>query len=326
MTKSEFIETLNEWGRKKIPFLFLVDFEIQKPIAIKLIEVDPQEIFFSINGFSNDSHKNNASNVEVKLEFQNDAISYQEYKSKFDFIKDRLCYGDSFLTNLTKKTAIKLNQSLQQLYFLAKAKYKLFYKDEFLMFSPETFIKIENEKIFSYPMKGTIDASIENAKEIILSDAKETAEHITIVDLIRNDLSAVATDVKVTKFRYVDEVKTTSKNLLQVSSEVEGKLPPNYLSNLGTLLVSSLPAGSVSGAPKTKTLEIIRTAEGEDRGFYTGVFGYFDGTVLDSGVMIRYIEKQGDQFHYRSGGGITAQSEIQKEYQELIDKIYVPVD
>ena len=100
----------------------------------------------------------------------------------------------------------------------------------------------------------------------------------------------------------------------------------NYLSNLGTLLVSLLPAGSVSGAPKTKTLEIIRIAEGENRGFYTGAFGYFDGTVLDSGVMIRYIEKQGDQFYYRSGGGVTAQSELQKEYQELIDKIYVPVD
>jgi para-aminobenzoate synthetase component 1 len=90
--------------------------------------------------------------------------------------------------------------------------------------------------------------------------------------------------------------------------------------------VSLLPAGSVCGAPKAKTLEIIRTAESEDRGYYTGVVGWFDGSKLDSGVMISYIEKQGDHFYYRSGGGITDQSELQKEYQELIDKIYVPVD
>jgi para-aminobenzoate synthetase component 1 len=81
----------------------------------------------------------------------------------------------------------------------------------------------------------------------------------------------------------------------------------------------------VSGAPKNKTRTIISEAEKEKRGYYTGVAGYFDGDQIDSGVMIRFIEQEGDQFYYRSGGGITSQSQAQSEYQEMIDKIYAPI-
>ena len=93
-----------------------------------------------------------------------------------------------------------------------------------------------------------------------------------------------------------------------------------------TFFFSLLPAGSVSGAPKPKTIAIIREAEKESRGYYTGVFGYFDGHELNSGVMIRFIEKQGNTYYYRSGGGITTQSDALTEYQETISKVYVPVD
>lgn len=175
-------------------------------------------------------------------------------------------------------------------------------------------------------MKGTIDTSIPDAKEKILADPKELAEHVTIVDLIRNDISQVASNVRVERFRYIEEVKTQDKNLLQVSSEIVGDLKSGYASQIGNLIVSLLPAGSVSGAPKTKTLEIIREAEKEKRDYYTGVFGYFDGDDLDSGVMIRFIERNGDKLFYRSGGGITTQSSAVAEYQELIDKVYVPID
>jgi para-aminobenzoate synthetase component I len=163
------------------------------------------------------------------------------------------------------------------------------------------------------------------AKEKILADKKELAEHVTIVDLIRNDLSQVASQVDVTRFRYVEEVRTGSKNLLQVSSEICGQLDAGYQNHLGDILLKLLPAGSVSGAPKPKTLEIIKDVEGEDRGFYTGVFGYFDGEKLDSGVMIRFIERRAGKYFYRSGGGITTQSVAESEYQEAIDKVYVPV-
>lgn len=86
-----------------------------------------------------------------------------------------------------------------------------------------------------------------------------------------------------------------------------------------------LPAGSISGAPKEETVRIIQQAEQEPRGFYTVVFGYYDGTVLDTAVLIRYIEKEGDKYYYRSGGGITAYSDCKSEYEEVIEKVYLPI-
>ena len=150
----------------------------------------------------------------------------------------------------------------------SRAKYKLLFNNRFTVFSPETFIKIEEGKIWSYPMKGTIDAGIEGAAEKILADTKEQWEHNTIVDLIRNDLSMVAKGVEVSRFRYIDRLRTFDKELLQVSSEVCGALPGDWKSVLGEILVRQLPAGSVSGAPKKKTLELIAAAEQERRGYF----------------------------------------------------------
>jgi para-aminobenzoate synthetase component 1 len=113
--------------------------------------------------------------------------------------------------------------------------------------------------------------------------------------------------------------------LLQVSSEISGTLRPGHESHLGDIITGMLPAGSVTGAPKKQTLEIIRECEIYDRGWYTGVFGVFDGESLDSAIMIRYIEKDSGRLIYKSGGGITYMSDPRKEYMELISKIYVPV-
>ncbi len=187
------------------------------------------------------------------------------------------------------------------------------------------FITIENGVISTHPMKGTIDADLPDAEKTVLEDEKEKAEHYTIVDLLRNDLSMVAKKVRVQKFRYIDHLKTSRKNLLQVSSEITGQLPESYHEQLGDILFRLLPAGSVSGAPKKKTLEIIKSAEKESRGYYTGVAGFYDGQSLKSFVMIRYISQQNNQLFYHSGGGITVNSQVEKEFKELNDKIYVPV-
>lgn len=340
MSISEFESTLNQWGRDQVPFLFLVDFEMENLLAWKIGET-PKAVLFSINEppdlfrFAPAPAKNKAlfpspseggrrrerARAMVRLH----PLSLSDYKSKFDFVQGRIHVGDSYLTNLTIKTKIELSFSLEELFFASIAKYKLCWKNRFLVFSPEPFIQIKNGKIFSFPMKGTIDAALHDAAEKIFSDPKELSEHVTIVDLIRNDLSAIATKVTVNRFRYAERIRTDRKDLLQVSSEISGDLSGNYASTIGTILISLLPAGSVSGAPKKKTIQIIREAEKEKRGFYTGVFGCFDGRNLDSAVMIRFIEQAGENFYYRSGGGITAQSEVEKEYQEAIDKIYVPV-
>jgi para-aminobenzoate synthetase component 1 len=322
MNIGEFRSTLNEWGQQRVPFLFVVDFEMEKPIVWKADEINNNETLFDLNGVTN-------SNQILKYQpvnLEKFPIDLKDYEEKFSYVHNRLNYGDSFLTNLTFKTAININQPLKNLFYLSKAKYRLWLKDRFLVFSPETFVQINEGKIFSFPMKGTIDADKENARETILADRKELAEHVTIVDLIRNDISQIATNVAVSRFRYVEEIKTAHKHLLQVSSEVIGDLPSDYRDHLGDIIIRLLPAGSVSGAPKWKTLEIIKEAENERRGYYTGVMGYFDGKSLDSGVMIRFIEENDGQFFYRSGGGITTQSDMQQEYQEAIDKIYVPIN
>jgi para-aminobenzoate synthetase component I len=331
MTIQEFRETLNTWGREKVPFLFWIDFELEKPVAIKLSDVNAKETLFDVNGTTN--FKRSKSNwlslfkkSNRKVSIEKHPVSFEAYQNKLSKVQYHLNYGDSFLCNFTTKTEVELSHSLEEIFELSRAKYKLFIRDQFLVFSPEIFVRIEDGKIFSYPMKGTIDASIPEASEVILNDVKEEAEHVTIVDLIRNDLSMVATDVHVSRFRYIDEIKTSQKKLLQVSSEIVGTLPKNYHQKLGDILLTLLPAGSICGAPKKKTVEIIGQAEQEKRGYYTGIFGYYDGTSLDSGVMIRFIEQVNNKFYYRSGGGITTQSDSQTEYQEMIDKVYVPVD
>jgi 16S rRNA (guanine527-N7)-methyltransferase len=196
----------------------------------------------------------------------------------------------------------------------------LFYKGS------RVFDEIENNTIATYPMKGTIDAHLPNAKETILADEKEMAEHVMIVDLMRNDLGIIGSDIKVEKFRYVEKIKAGEKELLQVSSKITATLPSDWKENLGTLLDHILPAGSISGTPKKSTINIINHVENFDRDFYTGIFGVFDGASLRSGVMIRFIEKKNGQLFYKSGGGITIDSDAKSEHKELIDKIYLPLD
>ena len=278
-------------------------------------------IYFNVNGIGNNSDVE-CSDVPVKM--VKHPVEQNEYDHAFNIVHRNLAAGNSYLTNLTFPTAIELNVSLTEIFARSKARYRLLFTDQFVVFSPEIFVQIEAGIIRSFPMKGTIDASLPDSAKVILADPKETAEHNTIVDLIRNDLSMVATNVKVNRFRYIEEIVTQKKILLQVSSEISGNLPGNYLSNLGNILRKLLPAGSISGAPKAKTLLIIREAETYSRGFYTGVFGYFDGSKLDSGVMIRFIKKENEKLFFCSGGGITANSNPQAEFNELKDKVYVP--
>jgi para-aminobenzoate synthetase component I len=305
------------------PFLFILDFSLKSPVLIPTAECESHRVFYEIEGISNFSIEKQSSTEEIKL--KKFPLPYPEYLQAFEIVQDEIHKGNSYLVNLTFPTPIELNVSLTEVFHRCSAKYKLFYKDRFLVFSPESFVKISNGRITTFPMKGTIDAGIENAENLLLQNSKETAEHATIVDLLRNDLSRVAKVVEVEKYRYIEKINTSGKDLLQMSSAISGELPPDYLDKLGDIILALLPAGSVSGAPKKSTLEIIAKAEKHERGYYTGIFGIFDGANLNSGVMIRYIENKNGQLVYKSGGGITSNSNPQEEYQELIDKIYVPV-
>lgn len=312
---------MNILGKQGKPFAFVVDFEMKKPLLFESPE-NTEKLWVQIPGFSNiPGRVLKSKNVEWKTA----PVTFNKYKTGFELVKRHILNGDTYLLNFTQPTPVQTNCSLEEIFQISSARYKILIKDEFVCFSPEPFIKTENGKIFSFPMKGTIDAEIENAENLILNDTKEMAEHNTIVDLIRNDLSLVAENVRVEKFRYLELIQTNRKNLWQVSSQISGELPENYAEKLGNIVFSMLPAGSISGAPKKKTVEIIRKAENYERGYYTGIFGYFDGKNLDSCVIIRYLENQNGQLVYKSGGGITFMSEAEKEYEEMLNKVYVPV-
>ena len=322
-SKDEAIEAMNSLGSNRIPFLFIIDFLMQSPIVIPLSEVDSSSILYNIQGNSNYTH---CSGRQAQVLMEKYPVSFERYSAAFKHVEKNIKDGNSYLLNLTFPTRIEINKSLREIFFISNARYKLIIEDRFVVFSPESFVQIHNGVISSYPMKGTIDASIEKAGKIILESRKETAEHTTIVDLIRNDLSIIASDVKVETFRYIEEITTNEKKLLQVSSKISGFLGTDYHKQIGTLMFKLLPAGSISGAPKKKTVEIILESEQYERGYYTGVFGIFNGRDLDSGIMIRYIEKIDGRMFYKSGGGITSLSTVEAEYQEMIDKVYVPVN
>jgi para-aminobenzoate synthetase component 1 len=322
MTKIEFIKKMNYFGSIRQAFLFVIDYEFYNPLIFELKDINSSEIKFQTEILSNYSK---TFDEKPKFEFSKNPVKFYEYSAAFEHVKNNILNGNSYLLNLTFPTEISSNLNIEDIYNYSNAKYKLWIKDKFVCFSPEIFVKINNNIISSYPMKGTIDADLPNALEIILNDEKEFAEHNTIVDLIRNDLSIISDNVRVTKFRYPDYLQTNNKNLIQISSEICGDLPVDYHNNIGDIIAGLLPAGSVTGAPKAKTLEIISQAENYKRGYYTGVFGVFDGKNLDSAVLIRFIEQNEKRLIFKSGGGITSMSDVNSEFQELIDKVYVPI-
>jgi len=314
------MQQINELASKREPFLFVLSYDLKKKFIQKLDELEG-DIFFKIGNQRNYPQ----TPIQKKYYLKKSPLDFQTYQQSLERVLEEIRSGNTYLLNLTFKTLIETNLTLKEIFTYARAKYKLYFKDEFICFSPEKFIEIEGNQIATYPMKGTIEASTSNAKESILSNEKEMAEHVMIVDLMRNDLGMVGTAVQVEKFRYVEKIKAGDKELLQVSSKITATLPTDWHENLGEILQTLLPAGSITGTPKLHTIKIIDNIENYERGFYTGVFGIFDGKNLYSAVMIRFIEKSDNKLYYKSGGGITIDSDAKLEYEELIDKIYLPL-
>jgi para-aminobenzoate synthetase component 1 len=314
---------MNYLGKKRCPFLFVIDFEQRQPLVIPLEDIDPEVLQYDFP-----EQKNGAILPGPAIEhivFKAVPIPFTRYNQSYELVQKHLRHGDSFLLNLTFPTRLTTNLTIRQMFEITNAPYRLWWRGHFSCFSPETFVRIRQGRIFSYPMKGTLDTRERGGAAVLLNNPKEKAEHATIVDLIRNDLSQVARKVRVDRYRYLEKIPTSRGGIWQTSSEVSGTLPANYHEMLGDLLCRLLPAGSISGAPKPKTVEIIREAEGYERGYYTGVAGIFDGRDLDSAVLIRYVEETPDGLFFKSGGGITTFSEVEKEYREMIRKVDLPM-
>ncbi|SEP64094.1 aminodeoxychorismate synthase component I [Neolewinella agarilytica] len=316
-------QRLNDLGRRSCPCFFLMDFEQEFPRVWELAERE-----WDMPRFSFPRHPETGT-PPIGLRAPKllaDHIDAKTFERAFSVVQAGLRRGDSFLTNLTFPVPVQLTTALEEIYWQSDAKYRILWEGHFVCFSPETFITIDKEGyIESRPMKGTaLDTPA--ARNALLNSQKEIAEHATIVDLIRNDLSQVARKVRVTDYRYFHKIATSRRGLVQTSSKIGGQLPEDWKSGLGDILTKLLPAGSVSGAPKPATLDIIRRAEGQKRGYYCGIGGYFDGETVDTCVLIRFIEKtdSGD-YLFRSGGGITARSDWEEEYKELKAKVRIPL-
>ncbi|MGJ0302927.1 aminodeoxychorismate synthase component I [Aliarcobacter cryaerophilus] len=309
---------LNKSGSLKEPFLFLISYDLEK-IYIEKLQNLSQNIKFEIDS----KNKKNIKDYSLKKY----PISFDEYKKKFDLIQDEIKNGNSYLLNLTAQTKIDTNLTLDNIYEASSSLLKLRVKLDdldFVCFSPEKFIDIKDNKIYTYPMKGTIDSNLTDAKNILLNSKKELAEHTMVVDLLRNDLGKVANNIKVEEFRKFSKISTKDRELFQTSSIISGDLQNNWQEKMGDVLSNILPAGSITGTPKKSTIEILKNIENYDRGFYSGIFGIFDGINLKSFVLIRFIENINNELFYKSGGGITSDSIAKEEYEELLNKVYLP--
>lgn len=310
-------DKLNSLGAQKKPFFFAISFDTSELLILNADELN-ENIAFDMNGIK--SLFQPKSLILPKIQSTN-PISFDEYKYRFNKLQERISCGDTYLANLTAQTRIKLSGDLSSIYTYAKAPFKLFMNNCFVSFSPERFINIINNTITTFPMKGT---AIENSLDALLRSDKEMAEHTMSVDLLRNDMSLVASNVRLKEFRKATLIKAGDKKVWQTSSKISGELDNSWPNFIGDILAKLLPAGSISGTPKKMTVKILKEIEGYNRGFFTGIFGYFGGDFLDSAVAIRFIEQTNNGFVYKSGGGVTTNSCATDEYQELLTKIYLP--
>ncbi|RZM20863.1 MAG: anthranilate synthase component I family protein, partial [Pedobacter sp.] len=187
--------------------------------------------------------------------------------------------------------------------------------------SPESQVIISNGKAIVHPIAGTFkrsgdDETDKQRVEQLRLDPKENAEHVMLVDLARNDLSRVCTEVTVTDFKKIQYYS----HVIHLVSEVQGKLAEG--SSAFNILGSSFPAGTLSGAPKYKAMQIIAATENIARGFYGGAIGFIglDGSC-NHAIMIRTFLSRNNTLVYQAGAGVVAASDPESELQEVNNKL-----
>ena len=188
--------------------------------------------------------------------------------------------------------------------------------------SPEMLLRCEHDELTTRPIAGTRKRGKDAAEDkrlekSLLNDPKEKAEHIMLVDLARNDLGRIAEKATVNLSTFMSVEKFS--HVMHIVSEVRAKL--NRKENIFSSLISCFPAGTVSGAPKVRAMQIINELESEKRGIYAGAVGYFSFTKsLDTCIIIRTIVFKGNKAYIQAGAGIVADSVPENEYKETISK------
>ena len=254
-------------------------------------------------------------------------ISQREYAKKIKKIKYYLEQGLSYQVNFTFKEKFDFAGDVVSLYSDLRNSQPTPYsalintsEEKILSLSPELFYRIDKNKIIARPMKGTIkrgQTQEEDArsKTDLKRSKKVRAENLMIVDLLRNDLGRISRLVRVPKLFNIEKHPT----LYQMTSTIEGKLRENL--RLKEVFSSLFPCGSVTGAPKIKTIELIKGLEKEPRGIYTGAIGYISPRGKSCfNVSIRTVQIKKNKGELGIGGGIVYDSKAKAEYEEALLK------
>jgi len=274
------------------------------------------------------------SNLNIKLQkFEADnneisSISDEDYKNLVKYGKYHCHRGDVFQIVLSRRFSQTYKGDDFNVYRALRSinpSPYLFYFDygDYHIFgsSPETQLKVKNGRAYINPIAGTFkrtgndEYDKEQAKNL-LKDPKENAEHVMLVDLARNDLSRYGTDVKVDKFK---EIQFYS-HVIHMVSTVSAQLNNNF--DCIDMFTATFPAGTLSGAPKFKAMELIDKYEKQARGYYGGAIGYIglDGT-LNMAILIRTFLSKSNVLYYQAGAGIVADSQEENELQEVNNKL-----
>jgi anthranilate synthase component 1 len=255
-------------------------------------------------------------------------ISDEQYKQLVTKGKEHCYRGDVFQIVLSRQfsqtfigddfnvyRALRSINPSPYLFYFDYKNYRIFGS------SPEAQIKIKKERATINPIAGTFkrtgnDEQDKQLAKELSEDKKENAEHVMLVDLARNDLSRHSSDVRVDSYR---EIQYYS-HVLHMVSTVSGKLhKPDMVVDM---FMSTFPAGTLSGAPKYKAMELIDKYENQNRGYYGGAIGYigFDGT-LNHAIMIRTFLSKENTLYYQAGAGIVSVSNEESELQEVNNKL-----
>ena len=269
--------------------------------------------------------KNNKENLDFKSNY-----TKNEYFKIIRKAKSYIKKGDIFQVVPSQRFKSKYNLSAISLYrslrrlnpspFLVNLNFKNF---GLVASSPEILVRLRNEKITIRPIAGTrkrgknINEDLELSKDL-LNDKKELAEHLMLLDLGRNDVGKIAEigTVKVTEKMIIEYYS----HVMHIVSNVEGKINPKY--DALDSLISGFPAGTVSGAPKIRAMEIIEELENINRSFYGGAMGYFDSNGnMDTCISLRTGLVKDKVLYLQAGGGVVYDSDPEKEYQETMNKV-----
>jgi anthranilate synthase component 1 len=254
----------------------------------------------------------------------------EEYEENVRKAKEYIAAGDAFQIVLSQRFSRRTNASPLTIYRALRAvnpspyMFLLRFSEDFTLIgaSPEMMVRLEDGIATTRPIagsrpRGSTPKEDKQLEEEMLADPKERAEHVMLVDLGRNDLGRVCEygTVKVTDMMYAERYS----HIMHIVSNVQGKL--RYGLTAFDLLRATFPAGTLSGAPKVRAMEIIEELEGTRRGVYGGAVGYFsyDGS-MDTCITIRAALMQGDTVHFQAGAGIVADSVPSLEYEESLNK------